>query len=169
MFQRLNDARAVDAAGDQATGGGDFFPDFLHRVRRAGGHAGVGGIEHFHVVVAVTHGETTVRGKPVQPRDFSQAAALLEIPVAEAQVDRVPLPCQVRLGGDKRRDVRDDPLHFLLGAGNQARGFAVLHRWRWPIGVVIVLYKLQDEYVTHVGNIDRTDGIEELLRRLSGQ
>jgi len=44
------------------------------------------------------------------------------------------------------------------------RGFAVLHRYRWPIGIVIVLYKLQDEYVTHVGNIDRSD----LFKRLFG-
>ena len=44
------------------------------------------------------------------------------------------------------------------------RGFAVLHQYRWPIGIVIVLYKLQDEYVTHVGNIDRSD----LFKRLFG-
>ena len=46
----------------------------------------------------------------------------------------------------------------------QARGFAILHRHRWPIGIVIVLYKLQDEWITHVGNIDRSD----LLRQLFG-
>jgi hypothetical protein len=32
------------------------------------------------------------------------------------------------------------------------------------IVVLVVLYKLQDEYVTHVGNIDRT----ELIGRLFG-
>jgi hypothetical protein len=46
----------------------------------------------------------------------------------------------------------------------QARGFALLHRWRWPIGIVIVIYKLQDEWFTHVANIDRSD----LLRQLFG-
>jgi hypothetical protein len=43
------------------------------------------------------------------------------------------------------------------------RGFAVLHRYRWLIGVLIVVYKLQDEYITHVGNIDRSDLLRQLL------
>jgi hypothetical protein len=45
----------------------------------------------------------------------------------------------------------------------QDRGFALLHRWRWPIGVVIVVYKLQDEWFTHVANIDRSDLIRQLF------
>lgn len=45
----------------------------------------------------------------------------------------------------------------------QARGFALLHRWRWPIGIVIVIYKLQDEWFTHVANIDRSDLLRQLL------
>ena len=43
------------------------------------------------------------------------------------------------------------------------RGFAVLRRHRWPIGIVIVVYKLLDEYVTHVGNIDRSDLFKQLF------
>ena len=46
----------------------------------------------------------------------------------------------------------------------QERGFAVLYRYRWVIGTVIVVYKLIDEYLTHVGNIDRS----ELLQRVLG-
>jgi hypothetical protein len=46
----------------------------------------------------------------------------------------------------------------------QAAGFAVLHRHRWLIGSAIVIYKLVDEYITHVGNIDRSD----LIRRILG-
>ena len=45
----------------------------------------------------------------------------------------------------------------------QERGFAVLARHRWLIGTVIVVYKLQDEYFTHVGNIDRSEFLERLL------
>jgi len=45
----------------------------------------------------------------------------------------------------------------------QARGFDVLYRHRWLIGTFIVVYKLQDEYVTHVGNIDRSELIQRLL------
>lgn len=46
------------------------------------------------------------------------------------------------------------------------QAFATLHRHRWLIGTVIVVYKLVDEYVTHVGNIDRTDLLERILRAL---
>jgi hypothetical protein len=46
----------------------------------------------------------------------------------------------------------------------EERGFAILVRYRWLIGGTIVAYKLIDEYITHVGNIDRS----ELLQRLLG-
>ena len=46
----------------------------------------------------------------------------------------------------------------------EARGFAILFRHKWLIGGTIVVYKLIDEYITHVGNIDRS----ELLQRLLG-
>jgi hypothetical protein len=45
----------------------------------------------------------------------------------------------------------------------QERGFAILSRYRWLIGGVIVVYKLVDEYITHVGNIDRSDLLQRLL------
>ena len=45
----------------------------------------------------------------------------------------------------------------------QERGFAILYRYRWLIGIVIVVYKLQNEWVTHVGNIDRTEFLQQLL------
>jgi hypothetical protein len=50
----------------------------------------------------------------------------------------------------------------------QAQGFAILHRHRWLIGVLIVVYKLQDEYITHIGNIDRSELVQQLLERLFG-
>lgn len=43
------------------------------------------------------------------------------------------------------------------------RGFATLHRHRWAIGLAIVAYKLVDEYITHVGNIDRSDLFKQLF------
>jgi hypothetical protein len=46
----------------------------------------------------------------------------------------------------------------------EKRGFAILFRHEWLIGGTIVVYKLIDEYITHVGNIDRS----ELLQRLLG-
>jgi hypothetical protein len=45
----------------------------------------------------------------------------------------------------------------------QERGFQFLYRWRWIIGTLIVLYKLQDEFITHIANIDRSDFLRQLL------
>jgi hypothetical protein len=50
----------------------------------------------------------------------------------------------------------------------QARGFAILHRYRWLIGTLIVVYKLQDEYFTHVANVDRSEWLQQLLEQLTG-
>jgi hypothetical protein len=50
----------------------------------------------------------------------------------------------------------------------QHRTFATLRRHRWLIGVLIVVYKLQDEYFTHVANVDRSTFFRELLDRLFG-
>lgn len=37
------------------------------------------------------------------------------------------------------------------------------HKWRIPIVVFTVIYKLQDEYITHVGNFDRSDFLSGLF------
>lgn len=41
--------------------------------------------------------------------------------------------------------------------------FATLSRHRWLLGALIVMYKVQDEYFTHVANIDRSELIQRLL------
>jgi hypothetical protein len=45
----------------------------------------------------------------------------------------------------------------------QAQGFAFLARHRWLIGTLIVVYKLQDEYFTHVANLDRSEWLQQIL------
>jgi hypothetical protein len=50
----------------------------------------------------------------------------------------------------------------------KGEAFAILRRHRWLIGILIVVYKLQDEYFTHVANLDRSDFFQQLLERLSG-
>ena len=50
----------------------------------------------------------------------------------------------------------------------QDRGFALLYRYRWPLGTLVVLYKLQDEYFTHVANVDRSEFLQQLFERLTG-
>ena len=87
MLQRFDGAVGVDALGDEAAGGGDFCMDLRHRVGRAGGHAGVGGVEHVEVVVSVADGEAVGGRKLVNFGDFSKTAAFVEITVPEAQVD----------------------------------------------------------------------------------
>jgi hypothetical protein len=49
------------------------------------------------------------------------------------------------------------------------RGFAVLSRHRWLIGTLIVIYKLQDEYFTHVANIDRSEFLQQFFEGLFGR
>jgi len=51
----------------------------------------------------------------------------------------------------------------------QEVGFAVLRQHRWVIGTLIVVYKLQDEYFTHVANIDRSEFIQQLFEQLFGR
>ncbi len=46
---------------------------------------------------------------------------------------------------------------------SQVRAFDVLRRHRWLIGTVIVIYKLQDEYFTHIANVDRSEFLQDLL------
>ncbi|MFM2105957.1 MAG: hypothetical protein RL338_989 [Chloroflexota bacterium] len=47
-------------------------------------------------------------------------------------------------------------------------GFELLARHRLPIGAAIVVYKLQDEYFTHVANVDRSELIQRFLEGLRG-
>jgi hypothetical protein len=42
--------------------------------------------------------------------------------------------------------------------------FDVYTRHRWAIWIFVVLYKMQDEWVTHVGNVDRTDLLTRWFR-----
>ena len=43
------------------------------------------------------------------------------------------------------------------------RAHEVFTKWSIPIAVFIFLYKMQDEYITHVGNFDRSDFISDLF------
>jgi hypothetical protein len=45
----------------------------------------------------------------------------------------------------------------------QAHAFTTLHRRRWLIGTLIVIYKLQDEYFTHIADVDRSEFIQRLI------
>jgi hypothetical protein len=60
-----------------------------------------------------------------------------------------------------------EPL-FLVTATILGRGFAVLDRYKWPTGILIVVYKLQDEWFTHVANIDRSEWLQQLFEGLFG-
>ena len=70
MFQRFDGAVGLDALGDEAAGCGDFGVDLWHGVGGAGDHAGVGGIEHVEVVVAVADGKAVGCGELMKPCHF---------------------------------------------------------------------------------------------------
>ena len=70
MLQRLDRAVGVDALGDEAAGCGDFGVDLWHGVGGAGDHAGVGGIEHVEVVVAVADGKAVCSTELMNPCHF---------------------------------------------------------------------------------------------------
>lgn len=40
---------------------------------------------------------------------------------------------------------------------------AAYRKWRWAIWIFVVVYKMQDEYITHIGNIDRSEFIQKLF------
>ena len=39
----------------------------------------------------------------------------------------------------------------------------IFTKWRIPIAIFIFVYKMQDEYITHIGNVDRTETITRLF------
>jgi hypothetical protein len=57
-----------------------------------------------------------------------------------------------------------EPIFLVYVTIARIKGWDRVHeiytRFRAPIWLGILLYKLQDEYVTHVGNIDRSDLIQ---------
>ena len=98
----------------------------------------MGGGEHLDVVVAITGGEGLRGSEAVQPRDFRQSTAFLVVPVAEAEIDRVPLPAQLRHLRHHGRDVTHDPFHLLLGARDQP-GWLAIHLDVLRAGVLLDL------------------------------
>lgn len=49
------------------------------------------------------------------------------------------------------------------------RAFELLARHRWLAGSLIVVYKLQDEFFTHVANVDRSTVFGQLVRAVLGR
>lgn len=50
---------------------------------------------------------------------------------------------------------------FKKARGSQTYAFYVRHKW--AIWILVVLYKIPDEYLTHIANIDRSDFIKNLV------
>ena len=125
MAECLNGTGAVASAGEQPAGGEDLTLDVVHGVGGAGGHSDVFRVEHFEIVVAVADGEAAFDGDAVAPGNMGEAAAFLEIPVAETQINRVSLPRELRFHCDQRVNVADDPRHFVFRLGDDPRWFAI--------------------------------------------
>lgn len=60
-----------------------------------------------------------------------------------------------------------EPLFLVYVTIAQFKGWEraqeIYRRRIWLIWILIIIYKMQDEYFTHVGNVDRTDFLRSLL------
>ncbi len=59
-----------------------------------------------------------------------------------------------------------EPLFLAYASIRAFKGSAApqfFHRHRVAVWVTVIAYKMQDEWITHIGNIDRTDLIRRLL------
>jgi hypothetical protein len=65
-----------------------------------------------------------------------------------------------------------EPLFLVYAAiiffqkSNEKLAYNFYLRHKWSIWIFVVLYKLQDEYLTHIANIDRSDFIKGIIDKI---
>ncbi|MDD4624903.1 MAG: hypothetical protein WCX23_00430 [Candidatus Paceibacterota bacterium] len=55
---------------------------------------------------------------------------------------------------------------FFFKKASEFLTFEFYLKHKWAIWIFVVLYKMQDEYLTHIANIDRSDAIKGLINKL---
>jgi len=55
---------------------------------------------------------------------------------------------------------------FFFNKNAESRAYGFYSKHKWPIWIFVVIYKMQDEYITHIANIDRSDFIKSLTDKL---
>ena len=56
---------------------------------------------------------------------------------------------------------------YFIKKANEAQTYAFYLKHKLTIWAFVVAYKMQDEYLTHIANIDRTELIKSLIDRIS--
>ncbi|MFH1423373.1 MAG: hypothetical protein ABIG29_00220 [Candidatus Nealsonbacteria bacterium] len=62
-----------------------------------------------------------------------------------------------------------EPLFLIYAAiffFKKAESYNFYLKYKWAIWIFVILYKMQDEYVTHMANIDRSDLIKGLFNKI---
>jgi len=52
---------------------------------------------------------------------------------------------------------------FFFKKASEPRAYEFYLKHKWVIWIFVIIYKMQDEYLTHIANLDRSDFIKHLL------
>jgi len=55
---------------------------------------------------------------------------------------------------------------FFIKKSNNQTTYAFYQKHKWMIWIFVIIYKMQDEYITHIANLDRSDFIKNLLEKI---
>ena len=55
---------------------------------------------------------------------------------------------------------------FFFKKASEPRAYDFYLKHKWTIWIFVVLYKMQDEYFTHIANIDRSDYMGKLIDKI---
>lgn len=55
---------------------------------------------------------------------------------------------------------------FFFRKANEMQTYDYYLKHKWAIWICVVIYKMQDEYISHIANIDRSDFIKGLLDKI---
>lgn len=50
---------------------------------------------------------------------------------------------------------------FFFKGSEEAKAYAVYLKYRWYIWIFVIVYKMQEEFITHIAEVDRLDFIRE--------
>lgn len=55
---------------------------------------------------------------------------------------------------------------FFFKKSNESKTYEFFLKHKWAFSILIIVYKMQDEYFTHVANLDRTDFFKTLIAKI---
>jgi hypothetical protein len=55
---------------------------------------------------------------------------------------------------------------FFFKKASEPRAYEFYLKHKWAIWIFVIIYKMQDEYLTHIANLDRTDFIKGLINKI---